>query len=96
MNSHSRIYSSVKVLNKEARVCELIDEETRQWKVSLVNEIFSMEEAEAIRNIPLNMTVAEDIKICGTSEKCIFSVKNAYHVELKRERIVNGGVIELS
>lgn len=77
-------------MSREAKVCELIDEETRQWKVSLLNELFSIEEAEAIRNIPLSMTGAKNMKIWGTSEKGIFTVKNAYHIELKRERRVNG------
>lgn len=57
------------------RVCELIDEGTRQRNVSLVNEIFSNEEAKAIRNIPLSMTGAKDIIIWGPSAKGIFFSK---------------------
>lgn len=36
----NRVESQVKVLDNEARVSEIIEEVTRQWKEDLVQEIF--------------------------------------------------------
>jgi hypothetical protein len=83
-------YSSVSSrLGKEATVSELIDMEKGCWNTSIINEIFTKEEAKVIVNIPLSLRFPSNCLIWIGSASGIFTVKSAYHLgmELKdRER----------
>lgn len=46
------VQSPVRVLDREARVKKLIDEEINCWKVSLIKEIFNEEEVSSICSLP--------------------------------------------
>lgn len=57
------IQSLVKLLDKNSKGKELIDENDRCWKEALVGEIFSKEEAELVCCIPISLTGLHDRRI---------------------------------
>lgn len=78
--SFFKAQSPVRILDREARVKELIDEDTGWWNEALVSEIFSIEEAEKICNLPISCNRQTNKLIwCGMSNEN-FSVKSAYHM----------------
>jgi hypothetical protein len=47
------IQSPIKILDKEAKVCALVDTSTMWWNISLVKSLFSEEEATMILSMPI-------------------------------------------
>ncbi|KAF7142421.1 hypothetical protein RHSIM_Rhsim05G0208700 [Rhododendron simsii] len=62
------------------RVADLIDSDTKSWKVSLIRETFNHEDADAILSIPISYTSQQNRKIWHPSRNGTFSVKTAYHL----------------
>lgn len=68
------------LLNPDATVSELIDVDTKWWSSPLLETLFSKDEIEKVRTIPLSCTNQEDILIWRGTKNEIFSVKSAYHL----------------
>ena len=51
------------LLDEEAAVSELIDDETKWWNTPLLGTLFIAEEAKVILSIPINCTNQEDTLI---------------------------------
>ncbi|KAG6627966.1 hypothetical protein CIPAW_15G166300 [Carya illinoinensis] len=62
------VQSPVRVLNSDAKVCELIGNGTRNWNHKLVREVFSKEEVSVICAIPLSRMGASDKIIWGLTK----------------------------
>lgn len=63
-----------------------MDVNTGSWKKGLIADIFSKDESKAICSISLSRMGAQDKMIWDHSNKVIFSVKSAYHLEHSRLR----------
>ncbi|KAF7153136.1 hypothetical protein RHSIM_Rhsim01G0076000 [Rhododendron simsii] len=62
------------------KVADLIDSDTKSWKVSLIRETFNQEDADAILSIAISYTSQRDRKIWHPSPNGTFSVKSAYRL----------------
>ncbi|KAF7134747.1 hypothetical protein RHSIM_Rhsim08G0124600 [Rhododendron simsii] len=62
------------------KVVDLIDSDTKSWKVSLIRETFNQDDADAIPSIPISYTSQRDRKIWHPSPNGTFSVKSAYYL----------------
>ncbi|XP_035551149.1 uncharacterized protein LOC118349712 [Juglans regia] len=78
------VQSEIKVLNPNAKVSELIEEQEGRWKEDVVANIFNKEEAKVICAIPVSRFGSADKLIWGPSKNGKFSVKSAYFVEQKK------------
>ncbi|XP_035551510.1 uncharacterized protein LOC118349853 [Juglans regia] len=92
LNSPStfKVQSPVRVLEQEARVCELLDQSGSSWNENLVREIFLKEEAEQICSLPVSKLGSEDKLIWGPSKRGLFTVKSAYYLEQERKSRLKG------
>jgi hypothetical protein len=84
------IQSPCKILPKDAKVVELLEEDTNQWNLQLVRNIFSEEEAEIIGNIPVSKYKQKDKLIWLATTNGEFSVRSAYHLEKEIQDRKNG------
>jgi ribonuclease HI len=80
------VYSAPKVLEPDAKVKELINENSGWWNQNLLNSIFSKEEVEAINTIPISSTQQPDIQVWRGTNSGIFSVRSAYHLSKELEQ----------
>jgi hypothetical protein len=78
------VQSPVNTLNPNARVCSLINQDTRWWDVPLVRLIFSPEEADAICGMPLSFLRKPEFLIWNGTKHGSFTVRSAYYLELAR------------
>ncbi|KAL0317111.1 UNVERIFIED_CONTAM: hypothetical protein Sangu_2125400 [Sesamum angustifolium] len=62
------------------QVCNLIDDNSKDWNQTLVRTLFWHDEAESILAIPLSSVVGEDFVIWHHTANGMFSIKSAYHV----------------
>ncbi|KAL0337807.1 UNVERIFIED_CONTAM: hypothetical protein Scaly_2055800 [Sesamum calycinum] len=62
------------------RVCDLIDDSSKDWNQTLVRTLFWHDEAESILAIPLSSVEGEDFFVWHHTANGMFSVKSAYHV----------------
>ena len=65
------------------RVCELMDEDTRQWDRGKLKAMFSQRTWEEILTVPLNHLQSQDILIWTENAAQKFSVKTAYCIALR-------------
>jgi hypothetical protein len=79
-HSTYRIQSTPKVLEPTSRVKELINENTGCWDHNMLSTLFTAEECEVIKTIPISQTNQPDVKIWRCTSSGLFSVKNAYHL----------------
>ena len=56
----------------------LIDPQTRQWNVEMMEGLFNEEEAELIKQIPLSRSATEDTLFWPYSSNGLFSCKSGY------------------
>ena len=63
-------------------VSDLIDEDSKRWKVDTLKSLFLPFEVETILNIPLSYSLLEDKIIWVGNKRGEFSVKSAYYVAL--------------
>jgi hypothetical protein len=73
-------------LDREVRVCELIDKELHEWNKELLEALFNTEEVKATMSIPLSSTNRSDAIIWRGIDNRIFTVKSAYHMVKEREK----------
>ncbi|KAK4392149.1 hypothetical protein Sango_1992700 [Sesamum angolense] len=62
------------------RVCDLIDDCSKDWNKTLVRNLFWHDEAESILAIPLSSVEGADFFVWHHTATGMFSVKSAYHV----------------
>ena len=70
-----KILSAPRVLEANATVGELINQEQGCWNSMLIDQIFSPSEAEIIKQIPLSSRRPQDKLIWAGNRKGVFSVK---------------------
>jgi len=75
------IQSSRHTFSEYAKVVELIDPDTKGWNVPLLKNIFWMEEAMLISQIPLSRYRQPDVLYWRGTTTSNFTVKSAYHLE---------------
>jgi hypothetical protein len=80
-----KVQSPLTTINEEARVCELIEQDTHLWNVSLIKEAFNAEECKAIQMIHPSLTNQPDVQIWRGTAKGEFSVSSAYHMAKELE-----------
>lgn len=76
--SHS-IQSPIHLLDEDALITELIDQDAHYQKQDLINQIFSPKEVRAITSIPLSIIDRDDLLVLYPAKNGLFSVKCAYH-----------------
>ncbi|XP_004296207.1 PREDICTED: uncharacterized protein LOC101297422 [Fragaria vesca subsp. vesca] len=75
-----RPYSPPMEGTEELRVCDLIDPDTGDWNVWLLNELFMGNEVDIIARIALSNGGGEDRMVWHFDNKGVYSVKSGYHV----------------
>ncbi|XP_042990763.1 uncharacterized protein LOC122317788 [Carya illinoinensis] len=65
----------------EAKVAELIDQDTKAWNVQLIKDIFSEEEAASIQKIPISIYNSPDRIIWRGTNNGLFMIRSAYHMQ---------------
>jgi len=77
-------------LNNEDKVCSLIDPLTSRWKTNVLGEYFDPVEVEMISRLIPSPLLREDRLIWRGTKHGVFTVRNAYYLELER-RLANKG-----
>jgi hypothetical protein len=77
------IQSPPSLLNSDAIVSEIIDEDTRWWKTQLLETLFSDEEVQLILSLPVSSTNREDVCIWRGTKNGNFSVRSAYYLQVE-------------
>ncbi|XP_035540267.1 uncharacterized mitochondrial protein AtMg00310-like [Juglans regia] len=81
-----KVLTLVPVLDTNARVAALINEEKYEWNTELTKEVFSAEDAQLICSLLISQRGAKDNLIWVKSSKGMFNVKSAYFVDLENKR----------
>ncbi|KAK9995832.1 hypothetical protein SO802_020518 [Lithocarpus litseifolius] len=66
-------------------ICDLIDEDNKEWKKDLVSQYFLPEDRDAILGIPLSATSARDRVIWAENKNGKFTVKSAHRLVLEEQ-----------
>jgi hypothetical protein len=74
------IQSPVRVLGKDAKVSELIDDSTKWWNFELIREVFQEDEAKRICSMTLSPLGQKDKIVWAGTKKGTFTVRSAYHM----------------
>jgi hypothetical protein len=74
------LQSSMRVLDRNARVCELLNTGTNWWNMPLIHDIFTAEEAELICGMAVNPRIGEDRLVWRCTKNGEFSVRSVYHL----------------
>jgi len=82
--SPHKIIDPVRVLSRDSRVADIINQEANWWDISLIEQFFSRETVEEICSIPISPRLQEDNLIWARTNNGIFSVCSAYHLEVER------------
>ena len=61
----------------------LINQRTRCWRNNIIDHVFNVREAEAIKSIPLSSTTQPNTLICPFTPLGIYSVKSGYRFLLE-------------
>ena len=78
-------------LSAETKVCELIAQDSTQWKAQVIDALFLPHEAECIKSIPLSIQPPEDRLIWVESANGLFSVRSTYKLAMNLSRPTNHG-----
>lgn len=70
-------------------VSDIIDNANGEWVSSVIDELFTKEEANIILKIPLSLRSSDDRLIWHYDTKGIYSVKSGYHVARIAENLGN-------
>ncbi|KAL0017052.1 hypothetical protein SO802_004121 [Lithocarpus litseifolius] len=74
---------------EDSSVDILIDPQTRQWNVEMVEGLFHEEEAELIKQIPLSSVASEDILYWPYSSNGVYSSKSGYQFLKMEEELMD-------
>jgi hypothetical protein len=84
------VTSPPRILDLDATMNLLIDDNTKWWDQDLLNRLFSREDSMAILTMPVSATGKEDTLIWrGTNG--VFSVRSAYHIQNDRDLATKAG-----
>ena len=72
-------------------VDKFIDENRRSWKMNIVKEVLTDQDAELVEKIPLSRTISSDKLIWRDSIVGTFSVRSTYY---KARRLLGKEVVE--
>lgn len=86
----NKVQSPISILPADARVSDLIDQDTRWWNYTSINSIFNQTEAATISNLVLSPLRNEDRLVWSGSTTGLFTVKSAYHMEKCRREQAKG------
>ena len=81
-----KIVSPQQILPTNTRVSDLIEPSTMQWKTSLIDTVFMLEDAQKIKAIPLPQTHREDSLIWVGTTYSRFTTKTAYKFKEEAEQ----------
>jgi hypothetical protein len=84
------IQSPVRILNNDAKVAEIIDQDSGWWNIPLIEQIFPADIVEKICSLAISPSVVQDRQIWAYSADGLFSVRSAYFLELERKARQNG------
>jgi len=79
------IQSPVHILNRDAKVAEIIDQDSRWWNIPLIEQIFPADIVEKICSLAISPGVEQDRQVWAFSANGLFSVRSAYYLELERK-----------
>jgi hypothetical protein len=79
------IQSPVKILNKDAKVAEIIDQQSRWWNIPLIEQIFPPDIVEKICSLAISPGLVQDKLIWAYTANGLFSVRSAYFLEMDRK-----------
>jgi hypothetical protein len=79
------VQSTPTMLDLGATVDELIDGDTKWWRLDLLETLFTKKEVTLIQSIPVSTTNREDVCIWRGTKSGYFSVKCAYHLQMELE-----------
>jgi ribonuclease HI len=95
-NTHE-VQSHIRIVDGGAKVCALIDDDTRWWNIPLVEAIFNVEESRIICSLPICPGSQVDKMVWGAAKNGQFTVRSAYHVAKEiGERYIGGSSEERS
>jgi ribonuclease HI len=78
------------ILSENAKVVELIDRDSKWWNLPLIHDIFRVEEAVLIPQIPLSRYNQKDVLTWRGTTSGEFTVRSAYHMERDRTELLRG------
>ena len=81
--SQYKVISPPSLLHPAARVEELIDPVSREWKMELIHRIFLPHEADTIGGIVLSSNLPMDLQIWAATTNGRFNVKSAYWLAME-------------
>jgi hypothetical protein len=89
-----RIQDPVRVLNREAKVADIINLDTNGWNIPLIEHIFPSGTVEKICSLAISPRTQEDKLVWAGSKSGAFSVRSAYHLEVdRRSRVVGSSSV---
>jgi ribonuclease HI len=74
------VQAPIQGLSAEAKVCELIDNDTRWWNTPLIQDIFPPEVAAKICSLALSPSGHQDKLVWRGTANGVFTVRSAYHL----------------
>nr|XP_023883659.1 uncharacterized protein LOC111995948 [Quercus suber] len=86
MSAQEVVASPKNSLEADAKVCELIDHERKEWNVPLVRQIFWSHEADMVLGIPLSTSLPLDKLVWACTVKGEFTMQSAYHLIMDDSR----------
>lgn len=75
-----RVMTAINTLSEEAVVSSLIDDDSKRWRSTLIDQIFWPHEADAIKSIPLSSHDFPDRYVWAPNKNGLFSARTAYHM----------------
>lgn len=87
-NGTGKLITPVRILDKEATIASLLDNDRHQWRRDIISDVFFPIDAERILNIPIGSSRDADARAWVASSDGIFKVREMY--ALARDHYNNG------
>jgi hypothetical protein len=78
--STHKVISTPTEINDIPMVSSLIDEQTKSWRMDIVQQVFLPMDVDTIKNIPLSSQLPEDKLMWIGDRRGFFTVKSAYYI----------------
>lgn len=72
-------------LNKDAKVADIIDHQSKWWNIPLIEQVFPADIVEKICSLAISPGVVQDKQIWAYTANGLFTVRSAYYLELDRK-----------
>jgi hypothetical protein len=86
-----RIVTPPNILSPNATVKELFEPDLKGWNIPLLEDIFSIEEVQLIRSLPISCTNQPDTLIWRSTNNGIFSIRSTYHLQMEHRYLNSAG-----